>query len=112
MRSHKINAGRGDVCRILTFVDNALKSCEQRLLAITSNNQVNTIFNVLITLNSRAETAAAAMVHKMVMRRRPLVFLLVVVCKNESSAGSVAMLARYMRTQHSEQAAKNVTQER
>jgi hypothetical protein len=46
-----------------------------------------------MTLKSLAETAAAAMVQRMMMRRRPLVFLLVLPRSNGSIGDSVAMVA-------------------
>jgi hypothetical protein len=45
-----------------------------------------------MTLKSRAETAAAAIVHRMIMRSRPLVFLLVVPLNKGSTAVVVAAM--------------------
>lgn len=47
-----------------------------------------------MTLKSRAETAAAAIVHRMIMRSRPLVFLLVVPLNKGSAAVVAAMTAK------------------
>jgi hypothetical protein len=45
-----------------------------------------------MTLKSRAEIAAAAIVHRMIMRSRPLVFLLVVPLNKGSTAAAVAAM--------------------
>jgi hypothetical protein len=47
-----------------------------------------------MTLKSRAETAAAAIVHRMVMRSKPLVFLLVVPLNKGSAVATAAMTAK------------------
>jgi hypothetical protein len=80
----------------LTLVYYALESCLLLALAHMAKN-----CNVRITLNSRADTAAAAMVQRMITRSRPLVFLLVVPRKRGSSGLSdvaTAMMAGQQRT--------------
>jgi hypothetical protein len=52
-----------------------------------------------MTLKSRAETAAAAIVHRMIMRSRPLVFLLVVPLNKGSAAVVAAMTAKGVKSQ-------------
>ena len=47
-----------------------------------------------MTLKSRAETAAAAIVQRMIIRRRPLVFLLVVPRNRGSTAVVSVMTAK------------------
>jgi hypothetical protein len=49
---------------------------------------------IRITLKSRAETAAAAIVQRMIIRKRPLVFLLVVPRNKGSTAVAAAMTAK------------------
>jgi hypothetical protein len=52
---------------------------------------------IRMTLNKRADTAAAAMVHRMMTRRRPLVFWLVLPFRNGSSGVETAMMAEKRR---------------
>lgn len=53
------------------------------------------VMSILITLKRRLETAAAAIVHRMMMRRRPLVFMLVFPLRNGASGfvGAIVVAA-------------------
>jgi hypothetical protein len=53
-----------------------------------------------MTLKSRAEIAAAAIVHRMIMRKRPLAFLLVVpLNKGSAAVVAAAMTAKGIKSQ-------------
>jgi hypothetical protein len=69
-------------------VYNALEPCD-----ILACGTFGSPCNILMTLNKRADTAAAAIVHNMMTRSRPLVFLLVVPRRNGSSGVSVLATA-------------------
>ena len=78
----------------LTFVDYTFESCSgvsecaQRITMRVSGQCVR------MTLKRRADTAAAAMVHRMMIRSRPRVFLLVFPRRKGSKGVETAMMAR------------------
>lgn len=76
-------------------MNNALKSCKQPASVLKFMQSLGTERSKLyirITLKSRAAIAAAAIVQRMIMRSRPLVFLLVTPRKS-GSTGVVAAAA-------------------
>ena len=79
-----------------TFVDDAFEACIRILVSICAYKTTcpgDVLENLRMTLNKRLETAAAAMVHKIMMRRRPLLLLLVPIRSKGSMGEEVAMLA-------------------
>ena len=88
--------GRESAHAGLTFVYYTLETCSTPLLALWPSFEISFTFprsDVRITLKSLAETAAAAIVQRMMMRRRPLVFLLVRPRSKGSTGDSVAITA-------------------
>jgi hypothetical protein len=84
------------VTTIRTFVNDTLKTCDKICQFESSFIRVRKTRRkkgVRMTLKSRAETAAAAIVQRMIIRRRPLVFLLVVPRNKGSTAVVAAMTA-------------------
>jgi len=77
-------------------VDDAFEACIRILVSICAYKTTcpgDVLENLRMTLNKRLETAAAAMVHKIMMRRSPLVLLLVPTRNKGSMGEEEAMLA-------------------
>ena len=79
-------------------MNDAFKSCPGLIVSThlvkRAEERLGAPKDIRITLNNLLDTAAAAMVQRIMIRSRPLVFLLVLTCKNGSTELVAAIMAK------------------